>query len=94
MQGFTDGWRVCECARARGRTGPDISTLPEMLHKPTEGMVTTMAPQQSQQLSLDVADLEIEALDLIPADEAAGEHDVIEIGASCGDNVDKPSQMV
>ncbi len=53
-----------------------------------------MAPQQSQQLSLDVADLEIEALDLIPADEAAGEHDVIEIGASCGDNVDKPSQMV
>jgi hypothetical protein len=37
---------------------------------------------ESQQLSLDVADLEIEALDLIPTHEVVGDHDVTEIGAS------------
>jgi hypothetical protein len=41
-----------------------------------------MAPAQ---LSLDLADLEIETLDLLPTTESVGAHEITEIGASsCG----------
>ena len=38
----------------------------------------------SEQLELDLAGLEVEALELVPVDGLSGEHGVTEIGASSG----------
>jgi hypothetical protein len=47
------------------------------------GVVRIMTLRQLD-LDLDLAGLEVEALELIPVDETAGEHGVTEIGASFG----------